>query len=163
MPPLIEQAAGDHGGDLNEIGFGGLIGAVAEHDVAHFVAEDAGDLGFVIGGGDEAGVNVHGPAGEGEGVDGGVVDDFEGEGKLLAFDGIDEAFTDAIDVGVESGIGNDLELGFDLLGVFLPHFDVLVGGEEVPTGLESALFFGREQEASGEDDLGDDTAKLHRK
>ena len=55
--------------DLGVVGAGHLAGRVVGADVGGLVGHDAGQLGFLVGGQDEAGVDVEEAAGQRHGVD----------------------------------------------------------------------------------------------
>ena len=68
-PFITDDRAGQHGGKLDQVGLGGFVGSVTQDDVRHLVRHDAGQLGFVVAGGEESGVDEHGPAGQSECID----------------------------------------------------------------------------------------------
>ena len=68
-----------NGGDLGVVALGLLAGGVVGDDVGNLVGHDAGELGFLVAVGDEAGVDVEEAAGKSEGVDLVGIDDLDGE------------------------------------------------------------------------------------
>ena len=137
-PFITDDSAGEHGGELNQVGLGGFVGSVTQDDVGHLVAHDAGELRFVVAGFEQAGVNEHRPAGQGECIDFGYIEDGEGEleSALLRVRRVGQAGADAADVVLQELVLHDLILLQDLLGVGFAELDILLFGKEIEAGLQ---------------------------
>jgi len=121
---------------------------VAERDVGHLMGDDAGELSFVVGGGDEAGVDINGSAREREGIDVLVGDQAEGKREPAGMGGPGETLADLAQVVSYLTVVDDGQLAFNLRGGFLAELDILLSGEEVPAGF--GRFYGG-QEDGGEE------------
>jgi hypothetical protein len=126
------------GAECGVLGFGGLVGAVAQGHVGELVSHDRGELGFVIGGFDGASIDENEPAGERKGVDGFVVDavKFPWIFDAVGVEVIDQAHANFREVGVDFGIVAHGELLAGFAGDLAAEFDVLLSGEGIDAGLE---------------------------
>src|SRR5216683_2926485 len=126
---LGEDDQGD-GADLRVVHAGRLASGVVGADVGGLVGHDAGELRLLVGGHDEAGVDVEEAAGKSHGVDLVGVDDLDGEGDL-AVGVLDDVLADAVDVLDDDGIGDHVGGLLDLHGVGLAVADLPVDGVPV--------------------------------
>ena len=113
---------------------GGFDGELVGEDVAHFVGDDAGNLIFGAGAGDELAREIDAAAGEREAVDLGGFD--QGVVKLDSGGGQGgkEAVADGLDVGAEGGVADGTVVTVDVIGHGLAEPLLLLLGEDVGLG-----------------------------
>jgi hypothetical protein len=106
--------------------------------VRDFVRQHARELGFVVGLQNEAGVDEHETAGQGEGVDFVGVDDLNAEWHL-GIGVVRHVLHQAVDVLGDRGIVHHFGLAFGLLGHLFPQADLALDGVEVDPFADVAI------------------------
>ena len=136
-------------GQLPGVGFGRLVGPVAQGDVTYLVTHDTRKLRFVVGRFDGTPVDIEEPPGESEGVDGRVVDSFELIGVALSRRPVSQTTAQAVEVTVDSSVIQQRQLALRFLRGLAAQLDVLLRRKEVPPRLQFralGISQGREQQ-----------------
>ena len=95
------------------------FGAVPARDMADLVADDAGDLGLVLGEREEATTDIDIPARQGEGIDDFAVEQCKGEGNIGIFRHGFQPLADPVDIGGEFRVVIGTAILLQDLGMFL--------------------------------------------
>ncbi len=134
-----EQAAAQHGAQLQQVGFRGLIGAVAKSDVGDLVAHHPGELGLVFGGQNQAGVNVGRPARQGKRVDAVVKHYLERVREIAGLGSGSQPVANRLNVAHHFRVAYQLDLFLNLLSSLTSDLNVLLLGEQIETGFWNPL------------------------
>ena len=121
---------------LRKIRFRNLVGAVPQNNVTDFVCHNAGDLILAIGCCDRSAIDIDKTARQRERVDCRVVHDFELEWILVARRVRCKRLSKRINIGCRLLVIEYGELFLRFFGRLLSHFDVLLGREKIPPGLQ---------------------------
>ena len=111
-----------------------LFRAMPSRDVGNLVRHHAGQFGFIIGGENQAAVDVEESAGKSERVDLVGLDDFDREWNFR-IRVADEVLSDAVDVFVDRRIVDQLDLAFDFGRQLAAHRNFFFEGDEVDAAL----------------------------
>jgi len=99
--------------------------------VRHLVPHYAGELRFIVGGGNRAGVNEHGSARQSERVDAGIENHGEVERPASGLRLRCQPLPYPLDVILQELILNDSDFLANLSGGLLTEFDILLFGEQI--------------------------------
>src|SRR6185437_12404558 len=119
-----------NGGNVRQVAASLLAGDMAGSYMGNLVGHDAGQLSFVIGRQDQAGIDVEKSAWQGESIDLVRINHLDREGYF----GIGVAYqvlAHAVDVLANNRIFDQLDRGLHLLGVLAPHINLRVNAVPV--------------------------------
>ena len=129
-PQLRHQHGGRHEADLHQLRASDLLHAVPCRDVPDLVPEHGGHLRLAIEVGHDTPGQIHGPAGESEGVDDRVVHDLEGPGQLRTLGHRRQSLSHGVDVRLQIGVVVQAHAGIDFGHGLLSHLDFLALAHE---------------------------------
>ena len=127
---LRAQDHAQHQADVRELGLADHAHGMPRGDVADLVAHDRGQLGLGRQVRHQAPGHVHVAAGDGEGVDGGIVHEPEGPGQPRPLRVRGQPFADPLHVGLQVRLRVEADGGRHLLVRLLAHLLLLRFGDE---------------------------------